>query len=198
MAEENLAPEAQYTPWTSETLKLMAEGMPDFAPAWLRSPRRLEAALRGYLGATGMYALQAADVLAREASGAPPRPARRIYDAPVVKRFMQDPNPRVTKYADQLYTMLDESNAIFRTINRYREEGRADAARALIEEHRGKLAARTRLNRVATRVRALNNQIQLVLYSQAMSPEEKRTRIDALTAAKNEVTALVAPLSELF
>ncbi len=198
MAEANLAPEAQYTPWTPESLKLMAEALPDFAPQWLRSPQRLEAMVRGYLGATGMYALQAADVLAREASGAPPRPARKLYDVPVVKRFMQDPNPRYTKYADQLYTMLDEANAIFRTIGRYREQGRTEEALELIEEHRGKLGARIRLDRIASRVRALNNQMQLVLYSQSMSPEEKRERLDQLTATKNAITAQVAPLAEMF
>lgn len=198
MAEANLAPEAQYTPWTSDSLRMMAAALPDWAPGWMRSPQRLEAMMRGYLGATGTYALQAADTLARGASGAPARPARKLYDVPVVKRFMQDPNPRVTKYADQLYSMLEESNAIFRTINRYREQGRSEDALELIEENRGKLAARGRLNRVATRVRSINNQIQLVMYSQALTPEAKRERIDGLTAAKNQATAAVAPLAELF
>jgi hypothetical protein len=198
MAERNLSPEAQYTPWTSDTLRAMAETLPDWAPAWLRSPQRLEALLRGYLGATGTYALQAADTVTRAATDAPARPARRLYDTPVVRRFVQDPNPRTTKYADQLYTMLDEANAIFSTINRYREQGRTLDARALALEHRDQLAARTRLNRIATRVRAVNNQMQLVLYHPSMTPERKRVQIDELTAKKNELTAMVAPLAELF
>jgi hypothetical protein len=115
-----------------------------------------------------------------------------------VRRFVQDPNPRTTKYADQLYTMLDEANAIFSTINRYREQGRTLDARALALEHRDQLAARTRLNRIATRVRAVNNQMQLVLYHPSMTPERKRVQIDELTAKKNELTAMVAPLAELF
>jgi hypothetical protein len=198
MAEANLSPEAQYSPWTSDTLRAMAEALPDFAPAWMRSPQRLEAMLRGYLGATGMYALQAADTLTRTATDAPPRPARKLYDAPVVRRFLQDPNPRTTKYADQLYTMLEEANEIFSTINRYREQGRASDARELLVNNRDKLAARTRLNRIATRVRAVNNQMQMVLYNPSMSPAVKRERLDVLTARKNELTAMVAPLAELF
>jgi predicted GNAT family acetyltransferase len=198
MAEQNLEPEAQYTPWTSDTMRAMAEGLPDWAPAWIRSPQRLEAMLRGYLGATGTYALQAADTLTRDVTGAPPRPSRKLYDMPVVRRFLQDPNPRVTKYADQLYDMLSEANAIFSTINRYREQGRTEDARAMFIANRDKLAARTRLNRLATRLRSINNQMQMVLYNPGMSPEVKRERLDQLTATKNEVTALVAPMAELF
>jgi hypothetical protein len=179
-------------------MRAMAEGLPDWAPAWIRSPQRLEAMLRGYLGATGTYALQAADTLTRDVTGAPPRPSRKLYDMPVVRRFLQDPNPRVTKYADQLYDMLSEANAIFSTINRYREQGRTEDARAMFIANRDKLAARTRLNRLATRLRSINNQMQMVLYNPGMSPEVKRERLDQLTATKNEVTALVAPMAELF
>jgi hypothetical protein len=198
MSEIDLEPEAQYTPWTSDTMRMMAEALPDWAPAWLRSPRRLEAAMRGYLGATGMYALQAGDAVTRTLAGAPPQPARNIYDMPVVRRFLQDPNPRYTKYSDQLYEFAGEANSILRTINRYREQGRTEEARALAESERGKLAARANLNRIATQVRAINNQIRLVMFNQTIDPEEKRERIDTLNARKNDLTARVERFVGLF
>lgn len=198
LSEKNLRPEAQYTPWTSETMREMAEALPDWAPAWLRSPRRLEHAVRGYLGATGAYALSVADAATRAALGYPNQPARKIYDAPVVSRFWKDPSPRHTKYADQLYNMLDEANAVFRTINRYKAQGRLDEARALFEENRTRLQARTRLNRIATQVRKINDQSRRIMFSETMAPEEKRERLDALSARKNELVARVAPLADLF
>jgi hypothetical protein len=198
LGELNLQPEAQYTPWTSEAMRAMAEALPDWAPAWLRSPRRLEHFVRGYLGAMGTYAMGAGDVMARNALGHPEAPARRIYDMPVVRRFLQDPNPRVTKYADQLYEMLDEANAVFSTINRYKQQGRLAEAQELLQENRGKLAARARLNQIATQVRNLNNRVRLVMFNQTMTAEEKREQIDALNARKNELTARVAPYADLF
>jgi hypothetical protein len=196
--EIDLKPEAQYTPWTSETMRAMASALPEWAPDWLRSPERLEALLRAYTGSLSTYLLSGADALTRKVAGAPEQPARTIYDAPVVRRFLQDPNPRNTKYAGQLYEMLDQSNAIFSTINRYREQGRVAEAAEMLNENRGKLAVRARLTTIATQVKNINNQIRLAMYSTKLSAEEKRDRIGELQAKKNAVTARVAPLADLF
>ena len=198
MAEQNLQPEAQFTPWTSETMRELAKAMPDWAPEWIRSPRRLEAAVRGYLGSMGMYVVGVADNVTREALSYPENPGRRLYDYPVVSRFARDPNPRVTKYADQMYEMLNEANAVYSTINRFRREQRFDDAKALFEENKGKLAVRARLNRLATQVRKTNEQIRIVQSSRTMSAEQKREKIDALIARKNEITRQVAPFADLF
>jgi hypothetical protein len=107
-AEQNLQPEAQFTPWTSATMRELAVAMPDWAPEWIRSPRRLEAAVRGYFGALGMYAVGVSDQVVREGMGYPEAPGRKIYDYPVVQRFLSDPNPRTTKYADMMYQMISE------------------------------------------------------------------------------------------
>lgn len=198
MAEQNLQPEAQFTPWTSETMRELAQAMPDWAPEWIRSPRRLEAAVRGYLGSMGMYVVGISDHLTREALSYPESPGRRIYDYPVVSRFARDPNPRVTKYADQMYSMLNEANAVYSTVNRLRREQRFDDAKTLLEENKGKLAVRARLNRIATQVRKTNEQIRIVQSSRTMSAEQKREKIDALIARKNEITRQVAPFADLF
>ena len=145
-----------------------------------------------------MYALSAANSMTRIDADAPSQTARKIYDMPLLKRFLQDPNPRTTKYTDQLYEMLDEANSVFSTINRYRQQGRMQEASELLVNNRGKLAARARLNNIATQVRNLNNQIKLTMYSESMTPQAKREKIDALGARKNELTAKVAPLAELF
>jgi hypothetical protein len=198
MAELNLQPEAQFTPWTSETMRELAKLMPDFAPEWLRSPRRLEAALRAYTGAIGMYILGAADAGVRTAMGYAPEPSKKVYDLPVVTRFWEDPNPRHTKYADQLYEMMDEANAIASTVNRFTRERRFEEAADMRMANKDKLAVRVRLNRIGTQVRNVNNQIRLIQLDERMDPDMKRQRIDGLVDRKNRITREVARYADVF
>lgn len=198
MAEQRLQPEAQFDPWTSETMRAIADAMPDFAPAWLRSPARLEAAMRGYTGTLGMYALSASDAIVRNAMGFPDEPARRLHDLPVVRRFIKDPQPRTTRYTTVLYDMMNEANALYSTINRYRREQRLEDARRLMKENRGKLVVRVRLNRLGAQMRNINNQIRLIQISRTMTSQEKRERIDKLVARKNEIARKVAGFEDLF
>lgn len=198
MAEKQLKPEAQFDAWTSETARELAKALPDFAPEWLRSPVRLQAAVRAYTGTLGMYVLNASDYVTRSMGGYPEAPAGSKYDLPVFGRFVRDPNPRSTKYSDQLYAMLEEANTLHSTINRYRREGQLQTAADLLEENRGKLAVRGRLNAIALQVRNVNNQIRLTQLSRSLSADEKKARIDALLERKNELTARVAPLSAAF
>lgn len=196
--EQNLQPEAQFSPWTSETMRELAQAMPDWAPEWLRSPRRLEAALRAYTGTLGMYLLGMSDAAVRGALDYPQDPATKIYDHAIVRRFMRDPNPRQTKYAEQMYEMLNEANSVFSTINRYRREQRFDEAAELQTANKSKLAVRVRLNRIGTQVRNINAQIRLIQNSRTISAKEKRERIDVLVERKNKLTRQVAPWADLF
>ncbi len=197
MSESGLVPEAQSNAWTSESMRAIAVAMPDWAPEWLRSPVRLQAALRSYTGTLGLYAMDAADFAVRKIGGYPEPASSSMYDLPVLRRFMRDPNPRTTKYASALYEMLDEANETFRTVKVYRERGELEKAAKFLEENRGKIMVRGRLNALALQVRNINNQINRLQFS-TLPPDEKKTRMDALQQKKNEVTARVAPLAEYF
>ena len=192
-----LEPEMQYTPWTSDTMRALAQAMPDSAPEWLRSPRRLEAALRGYTSTTGMYALAAADAITRRAIGAPDRPTQAVQDYPVLRRFWRNPNPRNTKYVSDMYEMLEEANGLHRTLNAYRQQRRLDEAQELLKDSRGKLAARKALNSVAASIRKLNAQQRQIMYSD-LDPDTKRARIEEITRRKNSLAKRVSKYSDLF
>jgi hypothetical protein len=193
----NLKPEAQYDHWTSETMREWAEAMPDFAPEWLRSPKRLEAAVRGYTGAMGMYVLGAADSVTRRALGHPDRPTKALQDYPVITRFWRNPQPRTSKYTTQLYDMMNEADALYRTLNAYSAQGRLEDVQDLLEGQQGKLAARKYLHGVANQLREINNQMKIIAYSD-MSAEEKRAAMDKLNAAKMQAVRQVAHVGELF
>lgn len=198
MAERNLQPEAQFTPWTSETMRELADLMPDWAPEWLRSPARMEAGLRAYTGSLGMYALGVADAMTRTAFGYPEEPGRKITDLPVVKRFWADPNPRHTKYSDQLYDWMNEANAAYSTINRLVREQRLGEAMELREQYKDKLMARVRLNKIGTNVRNINEHIRRVQLNRSMEADVKRERIDQMVERKNMLLRQIAPLADLF
>ncbi|WP_163369322.1 LPD38 domain-containing protein [Endozoicomonas acroporae] len=57
MRLQNLKPEAQYDPYTSDTLKELVQWIPEEAPDWMRSPKKLEHLIRGYFGSLGSYTL---------------------------------------------------------------------------------------------------------------------------------------------
>jgi len=189
-AEQGRIPEAQFNPWTSEATVEMGRltGL---------SPQRMEHVVRGYLGATGMYILGAADYMTRHAFGYPEAPTTAIQDYPVVKRFWRNPNPRYTKYSDQLYDMMDESNALFRTINAYKKQGLVEEARDIFTDNRSKLRVRKQLNDLTTKVREINGELRKI-HASRMSARSKAARIDRLTRRKNSIMRRVEKFSHLF
>jgi hypothetical protein len=190
---KGLAPEAQYDPWTSETMRELARVL----PGWGGSPKRLESFARGYFGAVGMYILGASDAVTRRAFGHPDRPTKGIRNYPVLTRFWRDPNPRTSKYANQMYDMLGEADSMYKTLNAYRKQGRIEQARDLMKEEGGKLQARAFLHQISKQVREINAQLKQVQYSN-MSPDRKKAAVDKLNAAKIKVMSRVAAVSDIF
>ena len=182
-ALENVAPEAQYSAWTSETMRALAEGMPDNSPEWLRSPKRLEAALRGYTGTMGSYVLAAADVITREAGDYPDAPTTSVSRYPVLGRFMRG-SPTSTKFTNEFYDAVDKANEAYSTIKKYREEGELGKADVLRRESMDILGARKVLNRYARKISEINNKIKRLQSNRMMTDEKKRDEIDRLTQIK--------------
>ena len=173
-------PESQYTPWTSETLKALAEAMPDAAPEWMRSPKRLEHLFRGYFGTLGSYAMSITDGLAREARGATERPDSSIRSMPILGSFFRGSEPGATRYSTELYEMMREANELSATIKAYQEQGLLGKAAKLQEENAAILSNRTAVNRHSRKISALRKQVREILDNRFMSSEVKRKRINDL------------------
>jgi hypothetical protein len=190
LAHEGLEPEAQYDPWTSETMR-------ELGKLTGQSPKRMEAMLRGYFGAVGVYALTASDAVTRRAFGHPERPTKGIRNWPVITRFWRDPNPRSSKYATELYDMMGEADAMYRTMNAYRDQRRVGEAAAMLADGKGKLQARKLLHDVAADVRKVNARIRIIQYGN-LSPDEKKASIDRLNKVKRKLYSRVQTVSDLF
>lgn len=180
-------PEAQYDPYTSETMRWIADAMPNVAPDWMRSPKKLEHALRGYVGAIGGYAVDMADFLGRNAFDMPDTPALRGRDWPVVKSFYQT-GVGPTKHTDQLYQMAEAANELQSAIKKYKEEGRIEKAKDLESDNMAKLLARTAINRAVRQMSELNGQTRKILNANVPA-DLKRSRVDALQKQKQKLAA---------
>jgi hypothetical protein len=183
MGDEGRLPSARYNAYTSETMRLLSEALPEALGA---SPKRLEHLVQGYTGAMGMYLLGAADVMVRSLSDMPGSPAMRIDRLPVVKAFYQEQPSMHTKYGTDFYEMLREVEQISKTINAYRKEGRMDDARELQRDNAGKLNARKSLTRTNKALSEIRHEVDAI-YRSNLSPEQKRRRIDQLMTQTNRM-----------
>lgn len=177
-------PEAQYDPWTSETMRMVADAMPDFAPEWMRSPKKLEHVMRGYFGTLGSYAVGIADWLAVNTMDLPQPAASRARDWPVLSAFYQT-GQGSTKYSGRVYDMSQRVNELQGAIKKYQDEGYKEKAGALKMDNAKKLQARLGLNRAVKQISDYNSLIKKIMNG-PYPPDIKRKRIDELQKTKED------------
>jgi hypothetical protein len=186
-------PQDQFSPYTSWTAKKIASAVPEKLP-WLNSPQRVEHLTRALAGTMGVYALNAADWLARQSGAAPPGPSARLIDMPVIKRFYggdSETGDR-SKYEDKLYEMRDTADATFNSFEEAVKRGDGERAQELSSrpalQYRKELDA---MGRSVSQIRAVEKQ---VMQNPFLGPEEKRAQIDAATAARVQLLDQYGPL----
>lgn len=184
--DEFKQPEQQFNVFTSETIREMAEAMPDSAPEWMRSPKTLEHFVRGYFGSLGMYALTGADALTRAATDAPEEPAMQPGDLWVMKRFAPSSDMRETKYVAQFYELHRETTALVRQIKELQKTNPAEA-RAVQAENMDLVRFAPRADSTYDVLQSIRKQEQRI-YASNDDPETKRQRLAALAQRRNELT----------
>lgn len=182
LADAGKRPFARYDESTSASMRALGSFTSEATGV---SPKQLEHLWRGYLGALGAYALEAADIAVRWAEGAPPRAERRWDEVPVVKAFVRESPAFSTRYRTELYEMAREAEELYRTVRTLQEEGRGEEARALAEENSEKLAARPGLKRATEGMSQTRAQMDRVQRAAELSPAEKRARLDELIGRRN-------------
>jgi hypothetical protein len=203
MGQENLLPERQYDFRTGEFARWVGQALPDVAPDFLQSPKRLEALIRGYFGALGVYSLSVANVMTDSVLHGPDRAfgeiaAKRLHELPVVSRFKRGDVATSTKYNRILWEMVREADALARTIKKYQEEGEGYKALGIARDEAQVLAARPTVRRIANQVSEINRQLNSVALNRRISPERRRTMQDQLLKRRNALAAQVDPLIEFF
>lgn len=205
---DNLEPVAQYNPWTSETARGVAtvvdQVVPDpmkrYVPGTLRSPARIEHAVRAYFGTVGSYMLQLSDSALRQGGAFPDAPAMRdIRDVPalgsVVGRFYRGDSELEgrSKYQDDLYEALREADAAYSTVNAYINRGELEKAEELVEAKLDPLTVRPVLHAFKEEASELNTLQRQVMSSNDMTPEEKRELLDEIARNKTRLMREASP-----
>ena len=185
---------------TSEFAKLVGQG----SAAMGISPIEFEQLVNGYLGSLGGLFLGGMDSVLGTFGTVPEKPAGIFGDGLTetaarnlgITRFIKDrPADPSNRYLSEFYEMKREADELLRGINRLREEGNIEEARALKKANRGLLAVRTTLNKKYSTLNSINDKIAGVKTS-GMEPDEKKKRIDTLIKQRNRIVSDMARLKE--
>jgi hypothetical protein len=185
--DKYLEPEAQYNTRTPVSYVKLAEAMPDIAPDFLRSPKQLEHLVRGYTSSVGSIMFWMADRMMEQAGMIDKKETLQLTEAPVIKRFFREHDPRSVKYSSYFYDMVNEADQIQKTINKYMKHGRVEKAREMQKENREILRKRTPLNKVKRQLSDLNKRMDRIAESKYRSPESKDQAIRRLQEQKNRL-----------
>ena len=185
---------------TSEFAKLVGQG----SAAMGISPIEFEQLVNGYLGSLGGCSWAAWTVFLgrlarcqRDLLGCLGTALLRQQLEILAYHTLREERPAdpSNRYLSEFYEMKREADELLRGINRLREEGNIEEARALKRANRGLLAVRTTLNKKYSTLNSINDKIAGIKTS-GMEPEEKKKRIDTLIRQRNRIVSDMARLKE--
>jgi hypothetical protein len=185
-ALESAPPAEQYTLFTNDTAKWVAQNMPDAAPEMLRSPQKMEYLLRGYFSSFNWMASVLLDPLLRDYSEAGQKPAKTLSQQPLIGRFYRT-EIESSKYASQFYELRGHLNQMQRSYNKLVDLGKTEKARAYAKDNGGFEAARKGIASYYKIIKAINNKRDLIYKDKSLSAEQKRDRIQPLYVERNRI-----------
>lgn len=191
MSDEGKLPQARYDERTSALSRVLGQLT---GPVAGLSPKQLDHLVMGYTGTLGGYVLSMSSLIAG-ALGDASRPAITAGDIPVVKAVYQGDAVRSTQYQTKFYDMMQEAEQLHRTVKVYREEGKLDAADALLAENRDKLRHRPALGLARQQLGRIRQQMDRVYRDTSLGGEVKRERLDELQRRANGIAERVTRLA---
>lgn len=187
---ENVLPEYQYAPYTSETGKLLGKTIakiPGMDKSSFASPMVLDNYVRAWTGGLGQYAVSAADKALRATGVAPTKvdPTLTASDMPVIKAFaVRHPSASAQSIQD-FYETYEERKKALGTVKYLTKLGDKESAQSTSEGRNLETAERVH--------KALGQQMKFardVWLNKDITPEEKRTLIDRTYMRAIEVAKL--------
>lgn len=187
---ENVLPEYQYAPYTSETAKLLGKTLariPGMDKSSFASPMVIDNYVRAWTGGLGQYAVSAADKALRATGVAPTKvdPTLTPSDMPVIKAFaVRHPSASAQSIQD-FYETYEERKKALGTVKYLMKLGDKESAQSTSEGRNLETAERVH--------KALGQQMKFardVWLNKDITPEEKRTLIDRTYMRAIEVAKL--------
>lgn len=182
--QQFLLPEAQFDAWTSKLIVDISQSMPESAPDWLRSPKKLSYLVKGYTGSFGAMVLEGIDDIYRMTGNAPDLPTKKVSEMYLVRDFYRTGSVSSSKQMDLFYEMVMETGKLASTLKSAKETSRSKYREIKIE-HGAKLRARKALNKYSSQMSKMSAQMRRLMQNDAISRDEKERRKDLLTKRKN-------------
>jgi Large polyvalent protein associated domain 38/ADP-Ribosyltransferase in polyvalent proteins len=150
------------------------------------SPAKIDNLIQGYTAELGTLTTGVADKLIYAAEGKTP-PATNLAKDPFFKSFLTDPN--ADKAVSDFYDIEANANQVAQEFSQLKAQGKAEEIKDFISdaEKMKKLQGAPALRRIGQNMTALRKQIAFIQDNQAMSPEDRRDKINQLTAQYNRV-----------
>jgi len=177
---EDVAPEYQVSPSTSELSKLIAQNLG-------LSPVKVDHILKGYSGTIGMYGIDVIDMVL-EQFGDSPKATKRFEQLPVIKRFALDAEAR--GYVTQYYELKDAVDTTVRTMNLLEKTGESEEYVKYLTKNQGTLAFKDYVRDTEKSMKELR-EMRLAIRSSQMTGDEKRDALLEISKAESAITSQV-------
>lgn len=150
------------------------------------SPAKIDALVQGYMAEAGTFTFSLADHLVTTIQGKEPT-SKNLAKQPFFKSFLTDPNSN--KAVADFYQIEQTANQVAQEFSNMTKTGLGKEAAELMqdEDKRKLMASAPALRRVATNMTAIRKAIEATNNNQTMSPDERRERVNQLTAQYNRV-----------
>ncbi|MCP4143885.1 MAG: hypothetical protein GY752_01230, partial [bacterium] len=179
-------PQTQMDAWTSKVLIDIAQSMPDSAPEWAKSPKKLEHLFKGYLGPMGGMVLEGSNDLYEMTGNAPDAPTKDLSQRYLIRNFLRSGSERSSRQINRFYTMLDETGRIAASLNHAKKVAQDKGLYQSIKmDNAEKIKVRKALNRLSKQMSGHTKRIKAVLIDPKMSGDKKFEEIQRLTKLKN-------------
>lgn len=198
---QGIDPSQQFNPYTSPTIKAIAQHMPDWAPDFARSPLRLQHMIDGYVGTLGLYAQQAADAAVRATSKQPPAPAPRLsnraVDAVMGSMVTQTKTDPRNRFEDLVFQQKAELDTAAKTIKEFQKDGAEQQLEAYAMKHKTALEHRNDILAAYRQMEGYRRDENAIYASPTMTSQQKRIMLDKIAEDRNAYLGRIAPLLNL-
>jgi len=173
--KENLPPEQQYGPYTTEVSKLLGEALGS-------SPAKIDNLIHGYSAGLGKYATQGLDTILKSAgiTHEPPEPAKTLDQLPIIKAFMiREPIGSGSESVNRVYDMYKKTNAQMNYVKDLVKKGEQDKAKQYLQDHPDTVQAII-LSATVSSFSEMNKAVDQIRESRDLTPQEKQKRIQQI------------------
>jgi len=192
----DIEPGHRYNQHTSELAMAIGRALNDtqhILPDEFISPMRIDHMIKGYSGTLGTYVLDVSDWAWRNLGGNINRPARSMYEYPVMRRFFAKEAGRAL--VTQAYELMDEVTKAMQTLKKLEGlPGLEVEAMEFAADRQNLLDVAQQLKPMKKELNDLRQQRQKVFEDPLMSRDQKRVAMDFIAAKEQEAVREIPAL----